>query len=327
MILSALCIVKNEANNLPRWLDGMKQVADEIMVTDTGSSDNSREMVRAAGVRLYDYKWQYDFAAARNFTLAQATGDIILFLDADEYYPLEVLKKLRLRLSSIFANQQVAGVLAPRINIDAQAGNKFLDVSPQLRIFRRGLQYRGKIHENIVIPQGMQLIKDDSLFFYHTGYGEGQIKDKLQRNLVMLQDKMADPEYKKQPIDYRYLLDCYYGLGDLSAAFKISGICLSYPKQLGHELNYIYKIRAKTAIFLGKTRSDVEAILSEAKAQGDWLYFTWLHAAYLYEQGDLAGALSLARTGLEVAPGLDMRSPAYEFLPAMQKILAEGNSR
>ncbi|GEM_PF-3973271 len=34
MILSALCIVKNEANNLPRWLDGMKQVADEIIVTD-----------------------------------------------------------------------------------------------------------------------------------------------------------------------------------------------------------------------------------------------------------------------------------------------------
>ena len=327
MVLSALCIIKDEANNLPRWLEGMKQVANEIIVTDTGSTDNSREIVRAAGVRLYDYKWQNDFAAARNFTLGQATGDIILFLDADEYYPLEVLKKLRLRIGSLFRNPQTAGVLAPRINIDAQAGNRFLDVSPQLRIFRRGLQYQGKIHENIMIPQGMQLVQDDSLFFYHTGYGEGLIKAKLQRNLAMLQVKMADKAYQKQPIDYRYLLDCYYGLGDLAAAFAVSGICLSYPKQLGHELNYIYKIRAKTAIFLGKTRSDVEAILSEAKAQGDWLYFTLLHAAYLYEQGDLAGARTLARTGLDAAQGLDMRSPAYEFLPTMQKILAEGNSR
>ena len=327
MILSALCIVKNEANNLPRWLEGMKQVADEIIVTDTGSTDNSWEIVRAAGVRLYDYKWQNDFAAARNFTLAQATGDIILFLDADEYYPLEVLKKLRLRLGSLFRNPQVAGVLAPRINIDAQAGNRFLDVSPQLRIFRRGLQYQGKIHENLMIPQDMQLIKDDGLFFYHTGYGEGLIKAKLQRNLAMLQAKMADKAYQKQPIDYRYLLDCYYGLGDLSAAFETSGICLSYSRQLGHELNYIYKIRAKTAIFLSKPRSEVEMILSEAKVQGDWLYFTFLHAAYLYERGDLAAALPLARTGLDVAQGIDMRNPAYEFLPAMQKILAEGNSR
>ena len=327
MILSALCIVKNEANNLPRWLDGMKQVADEIIVTDTGSTDNSREIVKSAGARLYDYKWHNDFAAARNFTLMQATGDIIIFLDADEYYTQDVLKKLRLRLGSIFGNPQVAGVLAPRINIDVNAGNRFLDVSPQLRIFRRGLQYKGKIHENIIIPQGMQLVKDDNLFFYHTGYSEEMIKAKLQRNLAMLQDKMADKAYEKQPIDYRYLLDCYYGLGDLAAAFKISSICLSYPRELRHELNYIYKIRAKTAIFLGKPRSEVEAILDEAKEQGDWLYFTLLHAAYLYEQGDLDGAVSLAQTGLASVKELDMRSPAYEFLPVMQRLIAEGNSR
>ena len=327
MILSALCIVKNEANNLPRWLDGMKQVADEIIVTDTGSTDNSREIVKSAGARLYDYKWQNDFAAARNFTLAQATGDIIIFLDADEYYTQDVLKKLRLRLGSIFGNQRTVGVLAQRINIDANAGNRFLDVSPQLRIFRRGLQYQGKIHENIVIPQGMQLVQDDNLFFYHTGYSKELIKAKLQRNLVMLQEKMADKAYKKQPIDYRYLLDCYYGLGDLPTAFKISGICLSYPQQLRHELNYIYKIRAKTAIFLEKPRLEVESILCEAKEQGDRLYFTLLHAASLYDQGDLRGALPLARTGLDAVQGMDMRSPAYEFLPAMQKIIAEGNSR
>jgi len=52
-----------------------------------------------------------------------------------------------------------------------------------LRIFRRGLQYQGKIHENIVIPQGMQLVQDDNLFFYHTGYSKELIKAKLQRNL------------------------------------------------------------------------------------------------------------------------------------------------
>ena len=327
MLLSALCIVKNEADNLSRWLDGMKQVADEIIVTDTGSTDNTREIVRASSAQLYTYQWQGDFAAARNFTLKKAGGDIILFLDADEYYSSEVLRKLRLRLAGIFHNKQVAAVLAPRINIDEQAGNKFLDVSLQLRIFRQGLQYQGKIHENLIIPKDMRLFKDDDLYFYHTGYGETIIRDKLQRNLSMLQEKMSNPAYEEQPIDYRYLLDCYYGLGNLTAAFQVSNICLQYSRQLSHELIYIYKIRAKTAIFLGKSRSEVEAILQEAQMYGDKLYFSLLWAAYLYEQGDMASALPLAREGLAAAQGVDMRHPAYEFLPVMEKIITEGRNR
>lgn len=327
MHLSALCIVKNEEKNLPRWLNGMAQVADEIIVADTGSTDSSREIIESRGAMLYEYSWQDDFAAARNFTLDKAKGDIIIFLDADEYYPPTVLKKLRLHLGRIFHNKQVAGILTPRINIDESRANKFLDVSPQLRIFRRGLYYQGNIHENLVIPSGMRLVQEEELFFYHTGYSEKLIKDKLRRNLAMLQTKMSAPAYEKQPIDYRYLLDCYYGLGDLRAAFQASEICLTYPQQLRHELNYIYKIRAKSAIFLGKPRNEIEIILREAQKCGDRLYFTLLWAAYLYEQGDREAAIAVAESVATIAQNVDMKNPAYEFLPALQRILAERRHR
>ena len=84
MKISVCYIVKNEAANLPRSLATVTGFADELIVADTGSEDVSREIAAQAGAKVLDYVWQDDFAAARNFTLDAATGDWIIFLDADE---------------------------------------------------------------------------------------------------------------------------------------------------------------------------------------------------------------------------------------------------
>ena len=84
--ISACVIVKNEAENLPLWLEKMSQLADEMIVVDTGSEDNTKELAVAAGAQVYDYQWQDDFAAAKNYAISKAKGDWILFLDADEYF-------------------------------------------------------------------------------------------------------------------------------------------------------------------------------------------------------------------------------------------------
>ena len=71
--ISACAIMKNEARHIGRWLDCVRQVADEIIVVDTGSVDGSlKEAARYTG-RMYRYPWRDDFAAARNFALSQAT--------------------------------------------------------------------------------------------------------------------------------------------------------------------------------------------------------------------------------------------------------------
>ena len=81
----SLCIiVKNEKNHLARCLRSVKAVVDEIILVDTGSSDETKDIARVFGAQVYDFLWVDDFSKARNFSLTKASGDWILVLDADE---------------------------------------------------------------------------------------------------------------------------------------------------------------------------------------------------------------------------------------------------
>jgi len=82
--LSLCMIVKNEEGNITRCLASVRPIADEIIVVDTGSTDRTRELAEAFGAKVSAFDWTGNFADARNASLAQAAGDWILVLDADE---------------------------------------------------------------------------------------------------------------------------------------------------------------------------------------------------------------------------------------------------
>lgn len=85
MITISLCmIVKNEEEALPRCLKSVEGLVDEIVVVDTGSTDRTIDIARSLGAVVYEYKWQDDFSAARNYAFAQGTSDYLFWLDADD---------------------------------------------------------------------------------------------------------------------------------------------------------------------------------------------------------------------------------------------------
>src|SRR4029077_18021100 len=84
MLLSAAIIVKDEADHLDACLSSLHGLVDEIVVVDTGSTDGSVAVAERHGAVVAHEPWRGDFSAPRNRSLDLATGDWILYIDADE---------------------------------------------------------------------------------------------------------------------------------------------------------------------------------------------------------------------------------------------------
>lgn len=92
MKLSVTLIARNEESNLARLLPQLS-FADEVITVDTGSDDGTRAVAEKYGA-VFDYKWKEDFSAARNYAISRASGDYIMWLDADDILPVNTQKTL-----------------------------------------------------------------------------------------------------------------------------------------------------------------------------------------------------------------------------------------
>lgn len=108
MISISLCmIVKNEERVLARCLDSLCGLMDEIIIVDTGSTDSTLDIARKYTKKIYNYTWNDDFSAARNFSFSKATKEYIYVADADEVLDKENHKKF----------MQLKKILLPEIEI------------------------------------------------------------------------------------------------------------------------------------------------------------------------------------------------------------------
>jgi glycosyltransferase involved in cell wall biosynthesis len=82
--LAVSMIIKDAEKHLMECLSSVREVADEIIVADTGSTDASIAIAQSAGVRVIQIPWENDFSKARNLSLFQVTADWVLMIDADE---------------------------------------------------------------------------------------------------------------------------------------------------------------------------------------------------------------------------------------------------
>ena len=216
MRISACYIVKDEVEELRRSLEGIKGQVDEIIVVQTVESQAVQQAAKQAGARLFYFAWQDDFAAARNFALAQATGDWLLLLDADEYFTKETAGNLR-RVAE--AHRNAEGLLVPLTNL-GQQGEDLL-TAPALRLARRqpGLKYVGRIHEELCVGgkilEDLRLLRAEELHILHTGYRPEANKSKAERNLRLLRQELKDRQAKGESAGslYMYLAEACYGLG------------------------------------------------------------------------------------------------------------------
>lgn len=93
--ISLCLIVKNEEAVLEKCLSSIKDIVDEIIIVDTGSTDNTKLISKKYSAKIYDFEWCNDFSKARNYAFSFATKDYILWLDADDFLPESEIKKFK----------------------------------------------------------------------------------------------------------------------------------------------------------------------------------------------------------------------------------------
>lgn len=191
--LGVQLIVQNEAGLLPRCLSTL-QGADEIIVVDTGSTDQSIPIAAKYGATVIEAPWADDFSAARNTGLSHVVSDWILVLDADEtlQHSIESIKD---RLCNSTAE-------AYTVRIENLLGSRPEDrlYHSNVRLFRNGQGYRfsGRIHErvddSIISRHGAAAIEASDIEIVHYGYLPGIMSDKskVSRNEHLLRLALAE---------------------------------------------------------------------------------------------------------------------------------------
>ena len=235
MNISVCIITKNEAHYLRECLICLKKYPFEIVVTDTGSEDDSVSVAKEYTNKVFFYEWSNDFSTARNYCVAQATNDMVMIVDTDEFVQdfdwgdfckiieMNHDKVGRINLNNVYRRNGILNSTNEKLS----------------RIFDRRLYtYTGSIHEQITPIGDKDTFEtyDAGITFKHVGYdGDPEnIKKKTERNIMLLKSELE----KKEDAYILYQLGkSYYMAGDYGEAEKYFERATAYD--LDPRLEYV----------------------------------------------------------------------------------------
>ena len=210
--LSVCMIVRNESHHLPKALASVKGIATEIVVVDTGSTDDTVAIATAMGAKVFHFDWIDDFAAARNAAIEAASQPWILSLDADQMLASNSASALVTALKRTDCMAQVVTIelFGPATtNLDPTVGKSEVELAfKSLRLFRNHPQIRfsGRVHEDVsksLLNMGQSHWPDSGVVLADHGYAQAEERDrKRHRNLLLLRRVHQDqpneifPAYK-----------------------------------------------------------------------------------------------------------------------------------
>jgi tetratricopeptide (TPR) repeat protein len=201
--LTLCLLVRNHEASVGRAIKSALAVVDEVVVVDTGSTDNTRLIVEGYGARVVDFTWRDDFAAARNAGLSAAYGDWVLVLDADE-----VLEPVRpVEVARLLANEMALGYFV-RLRREGADGRAL--IQDRIRLFRNlpEARFRYPVHEDVLpslqlsAGRGEARLLPAGLAIAHATEREGERQEKRTRNLRIVRKALG--EHPEEPyLHYR----------------------------------------------------------------------------------------------------------------------------
>lgn len=192
--LSAVLIVKNESQHLARCLESLVKHVDEIVVVDTGSTDDTVKIAHNFGARVEHFEWCDDFSAARNASLDHATGDWALWIDADEVVDESSWKSIYEGI----IRPHFGGYFIRIVNFtDENENSRYTHCPVRLFQLRPEIRFSGRIHEQItpsIDDLGLPVAQLETALIWHYGYkpSEMALKGKLERTFDLLHRQIEE---------------------------------------------------------------------------------------------------------------------------------------
>lgn len=227
-MLSVVSIFKNERANIAGFISSWSDVADEIIVLDTGSTDGTFEELCKISqdhtkLRVFRSEWKQDFSAARNEAASHALGIWILWADADDRVHIPSVPRIRELVRTRDA--------AYAFQVASDVGNGNWHRFMQVRMYPNlpSVKFSGKIHETLepaLRANGIEILRDENTIIAHLGYADENLrKSKAIRNLdLLLHDgEPTTPDQMAQVGDALYVLGKFrVGIGYYEEAVRLS---------------------------------------------------------------------------------------------------------
>ncbi|PIN68949.1 hypothetical protein COV93_07455 [Candidatus Woesearchaeota archaeon CG11_big_fil_rev_8_21_14_0_20_43_8] len=226
--ISLCMIVKDEEKHLKDCLDSVKGLVDEIIIVDTGSTDDTKNIAKRSNAKVFDFKWCDDFSKARNESLRHATKEWILVLDADEIIDKDDHDKIKRLIDTdevAFAFDQWSYIdqKEPKAKKNTNRFSHPFYISHRpVRLFRNnlGIRFMNRVHELVEHSLKEHNLKEvkTNIIIHHFGSLKGSdfINQKAEKYaeliLRQLKENPNNPRYNYQAANM------YLGKGDKQKA-------------------------------------------------------------------------------------------------------------
>ena len=306
-LLTLAMIVRNEEAFLERCLLSVKNLADEIIVVDTGSIDSTKQIALDAGAKIVDFPWCDDFSAARNAGLDVATGRWILVLDADEYLPESSVSSIR----EIITSNSLPNRAFHLLNKSTTDGGLTGIAGHIVRLFPNDpqIRYEWPVHEQVVtsLQRAGTSIENTSIEIIHTGYSSTDVNAAKQTRNLRILENMTATSAPAHPMAWFLKGGALLDLGKTEAALSAYIQCAKMTKPLDSIHNSAL-VRWATCLSELKRFDQILAIQPQSPPW-DW------HPELLLVRGQAELALGNTRIGLEFLHRV-FDSPTRPRIPA-----------
>lgn len=187
MKISACIVAKNEELNLPRLLKSIDGLFHEIILVDTGSTDNTIEIARDYGCKVYKKDWQ-GMADARNFGILKASGDWIWHFDAD--FELENPNDVE-KVKEIIQKESPDIISIFYRNLTIYGRNSFVE-RRMIHRKNKNLYWIKPVHENLILPKGIRIARSDVKIKHYGYFTQDILFEKTKGYLKYLSQNFKD---------------------------------------------------------------------------------------------------------------------------------------